>query len=299
MNGGSSIWSDIRNNFLRSGSMVNQLIIINLAVYLLVKVGEMMGFFYNISIDVVDGFISNWLGVHSKFSQLIFKPWGLITYMFTHHGFFHILFNMLWFYWMGIILDQYVGNRKILPIYIMGGLAGAVLFILAYNIFPVFHGIDGLAIGASAGVTATVIATATLLPDFVIRLFLIGNVKLKYLAFVFIFLDVLLIPYGNAGGHIAHLGGALYGFLFIRQLQKGNDWSATFNKIVDGFAGFLSNKRKPKVVYKSRSGRKKPATKTSSDQEKIDTILDKISKSGYDSLTTEEKELLFRASKEK
>ncbi|MGZ3874558.1 MAG: rhomboid family intramembrane serine protease, partial [Mucilaginibacter sp.] len=168
---------------------------------------------------------------------------------------------------------------------IMGGLAGAFLFILCYNTVPFLSGDSAPLVGASAGVMAIIIATATLLPDYTISLIFIGPVKLKWIALFFIVIDFFGIVGPNAGGELAHLGGALMGFVYIRQLQRGNDWIAGITRI-------FKPKSKLKVVSKNSSGRSSERPR----QEEIDLILDKISQSGYDSLTRQEKEILFRAS---
>jgi membrane associated rhomboid family serine protease len=220
------------------------------------------------------------------------QPWSLITYMFMHDSFFHILFNMLWLYWIGGILQEYLGNRKVIESYLSGGIFGGLLYIITYNLFPVFKDQISFtyAIGASAGVLAVVVATATLLPDYAISLLFFGPVKLKYLALISIVLDFISIPNGNAGGHIAHIGGALAGFLFIRYLyQRGGHL----------FPDKLFNLFEKKPNFKVHSGNKmKGHTVNITSQQEIDAILDKISKSGYDSLSKKEKEILFKASKD-
>lgn len=230
-------------------------------------------------------------------SALLFKPWTLLTYMFTQVSFFHLLFNMLWLYWLGMIFLDFLSKRQFTFIYLFGGLAGAVLYLLAYALIPVFaeSRAYSVLIGSSAAVSAVVFATATLVPDFSIRMLFFGNVKLKYLALVFIVLDLLGVGGTNAGGSIAHIGGALAGFLFIRQLQNGNDWSKIF-------AGKKRQKTRLRVISSKKSAEshkeKKTSGKVKTDQEIIDQILDKISQSGYDSLTQSEKEALFRLSKQ-
>jgi membrane associated rhomboid family serine protease len=207
--------------------------------------------------------------------------------MFAHEQFLHFLFNMLWLYWMGQIFEEFLNKRQFTFVYLVGGLVGALLFIIAFNTLPAFKDgvqFSGPLIGASGAISAIVIATATLLPEYSIRLLFIGEVRLKYVALVYIILDIIGIL-GNPGGSFAHLGGALLGFIFIKQLQGGRDWSKIFQK------------RKPlKVVSRNRVV-PKPAANVIPDQDVIDRILDKISKSGYGSLTKLEKEQLFNASK--
>ncbi|MFI5138462.1 MAG: rhomboid family intramembrane serine protease, partial [Sphingobacteriales bacterium] len=221
--------------------------------------------------------------------KLLTHFWTPVTYMFMHADIWHILFNMLWFYWFGQIFEEYLGKKRTLGLYFMGGLAGAFLFIFSYNVFPFFthtnEAATNVLLGASASVMAIMVATATLLPDYTIPLILIGPVKLKWLVLFFIALDFLGITGLNAGGELAHLGGALTGFLYIKQLQKGNDW-------IGNIAKLFKPKPKLKVVSNNTSKR----TVSLPRQEEIDLILDKISQSGYDSLSKQEKEILFRAS---
>ncbi|HEX3383793.1 MAG TPA: rhomboid family intramembrane serine protease, partial [Mucilaginibacter sp.] len=203
----------------------------------------------------------------------------------------HILFNMLWLYWMGQIFEEYLGNKRTVGLYILGGLTGALFFVASYNVFPYFaHSglvIGSTDIGASAAIMAIIIATATLLPDYTIYLFIIGPVRLKWLALFFVIIDFISILGPNAGGEISHLGGALFGFIYIKQLQRGND-------IVGFFNNLFKKRSKLKVAVKNatQNGGNKPR------QDEVDRILDKISRTGYESLSKQEKEILFRASKD-
>jgi membrane associated rhomboid family serine protease len=215
--------------------------------------------------------------------------WTPVTYMFVHDGFISVIFNMLWLYWMGRLFEEYLGNKRILGLYLLGGLAGAAVFILSYNLIPALsHGnifILNTISGATASVMAIIVATATLLPNSTIIL-LIWPVKLKWLVVIYIAIDLLNIWGIGAGVVIAHAGGALFGFLYIQQLQKGSDWIA-------GISNLFKSRSKLKVAAKN------PAKKDSyrPRQEDVDRILDKISQKGYDHLNKEEKEILFRASK--
>ncbi|MGB4775224.1 MAG: rhomboid family intramembrane serine protease [Daejeonella sp.] len=233
---------------------------------------------------------SNWLTLNLSMPPYLpalgYKFWTILTYMFSHKGLFHLLFNMLWLYWMGKIFLDFLNSRQFTFTYLSGGFGGALLFILAYNFIPAFSERLYLSmglIGASASVMAIVTATATLLPDYTINLLIIGPVRLKYLALVYFLLDIIGIAGSNPGGSIAHIGGAIMGFVYIKQLKKGNDWSK-----------ILQKKPKLKVVQKN-----KPTVKNTNlpDQELIDSILDKINKSGYENLSKKEKEQLFKASK--
>ena len=246
-----SILTDIKNEFQKD-NMINKLIMINLGVFVLVGIlGTLAKIF---SAGSYDSFLfTQWLGLPNGIIYVLKKPWTIITYMFLHTGFLHILFNMLWLFWIGNILQEYIGKKKILPIYLLGGIVGGLLYILAFNLFPLFEHVprDLPMEGASAGVMAIVIATATLLPDHTIRLLFIGNVKLKWLALAFLVIDIISVQGGNAGGHIAHLGGALLGFFFIKQLQAGYDWSKGINGFLDGLSSLFSSKKSNLTFEKS------------------------------------------------
>ena len=284
----STLWQNITTKMLRSGSKLNLLIGINIIVYLLVNVADtllkVLTGSYLIEILSID-----YLKLTPYLPKLLIRFWTPVTYMFMHEGVFHILFNMLWLYWFGQIFEEYLGKKRTVGIYLLGGLAGAFLFVLFFNVFPFFtssHAAERtVLVGASASVMAIVVATATLLPDYTISLMFIGPVKLKWLVVFYIVIDFLGIVGPNAGGEISHLGGALFGFVYIKQLQKGRDW-------IGGIANLFKSRSKLKVVAKNTS-KGSPGYPR---QEEIDQILDKISKTGYDSLTKQEKETLFRAS---
>lgn len=297
------LWSEIKNQFTNSNSMITKLIMVNVAVFLLLNVMHLVFF-----LMVQDGLMKQvvqQLALPASLDNLGSKPWTMITYMFTHVEFMHVLFNMLWLFWMGKILVEYIGTKKMLPIYFLGSLAGAWLYILAYNVFPVFAP-DlpfSTAIGASAGVMAIMVAAATLLPNYTIMLMFIGPVRLKWLVLVFILLDALQIPQGNAGGHIAHLGGALFGFFYVKELQRGNDIGKPISMLFDWITRIFSRKKKLKVKYtytKTSAPKAEKQNRAEVDKQKrIDEILDKISKSGYEKLSSEEKEFLFHLKDEK
>lgn len=301
----AAISDEIRNAF-KTGNILTRLIIINVAVWITIRLVLLLLFLFN-SQDGIGEIILSWLSVPAGLMNLLFKPWTLITYMFLHVDFFHILFNMLWLFWFGKIYLEYLGAKKLLSTYILGGLAGAVLYIIAYNLFPAFNEIlpFSTAMGASASVLAVVVATATYVPNFTMHLMFLGPVKLKYIAIFSVALDIMNIQSGNAGGHIAHLGGALFGYIYILQLQRGSDMSVGFNKFFDGIVSYFYRKDgNLHVSYSSGSkGPKKSDAQYNIEkkqqQEKIDIILDKISKSGYESLTKDEKEILFKMSDNK
>ena len=284
----STLWQTIQYKMLRSGSKLNLLIGINIIVFLLINIPATLETLLFRS-SAITLFSDEYLRLTAYLPKLPIRFWTPLTYMFMHDGIFHILFNMLWLYWFGQIFEEYLGKKRTLGLYLLGGFAGAALFILSYNTLPFFThenaALYSSMVGASASVMAIMVATATLLPDYTISLIFIGAVKLKWLILAFIVIDFLGIVGPNAGGEIAHLGGGLIGFIYIKQVQKGNDWIDSINKL-------FRPKSKLKIVSKNPS-------RNSSDlprQEEIDLILDKISQSGYDSLNKQEKEILFRAS---
>ena len=298
------IWREIKSTFQRNDRMVYQLIFVNILVFLLIQLVRIPFFFMNIPFDL--RLIRNQIAVPADLTTLLHQPWTLITYMFTHFDVLHILFNLLIFYWFGKILAEFAGNRKILPVYILGGLAGGALYIAAYNLLPVFAGSVGeaRAWGASASIMAVVFAATTLVPDYTMFLFIFGAVRIKWIALVLVILDLISIPNGNAGGHIAHLGGALFGFVYIKQLKSGRDLAGGINTLADRFANLFRKKSNLTVTYRRKekstvgSSFQNKSSASTGVQERLDTILDKISQSGYESLSKEEKDFLFKVSKE-
>lgn len=294
-----SIIDDLKHQY-KTGTALIKFIFINVAVFILVHlIGLLIFFFTGVS---GSSMVAYWLALPADFGQLILKPWSIITYMFLHEGFLHIAFNMLILYFGGQIFLQFLDAKKLIGTYILGGISGGLLFILTFNIFPVFNEIvsGALALGASASVMAVLIAIAAYVPNYTVRLVLLGNVKLKYIALFYVIMDIISIPQGNAGGHIAHLGGAFFGFYFIYRLRNGKDITVGVNRLLNYIAHLFSSKRKMKVVYKNPGKTKSDVAynaQKAANQQKIDAILDKISKSGYDSLSKEEKAILFDASK--
>jgi membrane associated rhomboid family serine protease len=241
------------------------------------------------------------VAIPSTFGEFIKKPWTLFTHMFYHAEVWHVVGNMLWLWMFGYIFQDMTGNRKIIPVYIFGALGGALAFLLAYSFIPSLKGTAIAACGASAGIMAIVIATTMVAPDFRIFPMINGGIPLWVLTIVFLIIDLGLMADGNTGGHIAHLAGALTGYLFMVSMRRGNDWSEWLNGIGDWFANLFNpekDKKKIKEQLFYRSGRVPYSRSPNLTQQRIDEILDKINQNGYESLTTEEKELLKRASKE-
>lgn len=298
-------------NFFKSRSVLSQLIIINIIVFIVVNVIKLFFFLFKVDLYSDDGsnisVIIEWLAVPSNLRSLALRPWTIFTYMFLQENFFHILFNMFVLYFSGTIFIQFLDNKKLVTTYILGGIVGALFFIISFNIFPVFdeYTNKALALGASASVLAILVAVSTYVPDFIVNLLFFGRVKLKYIAIVLVVVDVLSISQGNPGGHIAHLGGALWGFIYIRRLKRGSDLGDFIHRIKwkSLFSYFYKEKSKNnfrKVHYNQRPYTDEEYNRIRSErQKKIDKILEKISRSGYESLSKEEKELLFDASNKK
>jgi membrane associated rhomboid family serine protease len=287
----STLWQNISSKMLRSGSKLYLLIGINVIVFLAINIPAVIEWLFTGSTQVISYYSNEYLAIPAYLPKLLVRFWTPLTYMFMHDGIFHIVFNMLWLYWLGQIFEEYTGYKRTLGLYLMGGFVGALFYILSYNFFPVFAPVLSVstAVGASASVMAVIVATATLLPDYTIPLFIIGPVKLKWLAIAYVIFDFISIAGPNAGGEIAHLGGALIGFIYIKRLQKGHDWISSITNL------FKAGPRLSNMKVVARNNAKKGPSRPR--QEDVDQILDKISKSGYESLNKEEKEILFRASK--
>ena len=290
-----SIVDEIKKSF-KSGSALTKLIYINIAVFLAVKLIGVIFFLLSIppSFSIV-----NWFAVPADLNNLMFKPWTVFTYMFLHQDFIHILFNMLVLYWFGKIFLNFFDSKKLLSVYLVGGLAGATLYILSFNVFPVFNQALPIsyALGASASVMAIVIGISVYAPNHKINLLFLGPVPLKYIAIFYIVLDILSIASSNAGGHIAHLGGALFGYLYISRMRKGKNITRGFDKFMDKLFSLFKPGGKIKVSYKRPADDYEYNKTKAANQKDVDKILDKIAKSGYDSLTKKEKEILFKNSK--
>ncbi len=306
-----SMWEDIKREF-SYGNTVTRLIIVNIAFFVGINA-------LKIILNLANGLepselyitIQRGLMISTDWWHNLTKPWVIFTHMFMHIGFFHILWNMLLLYWFGRIVGDFLGNQRVLPLYLLAGLAGALAFFALYNLFPGLK-VAGpqYALGASAAVMGIIVAAAVTSPDYVMYLLFIGGVKLKYIAAVLIFLDLLGVADNiNTGGHFAHLGGAVMGWLFVTQLRSGNDLAIPTNNIIDrifsffrGVGGVGKRRSESDTRSKRKTRRKKSGSNVSaasaSKQARVDQILDKIKDSGYDSLSDEEKEFLFKASKD-
>jgi membrane associated rhomboid family serine protease len=300
---------EFKNAFHRYNNSHVQLIYLNIIVFLFLGVLFVIATFSEtppIFTEVYKQFT-----LPSNLAELAIRPWTLVTYGFAHHfnftekhvDIFHILFNMLGLYWFGRVFVEYLGSDKLVAVYILGVLTGGFLYLLLYNTVPLFQEVNGTLVGASAAVYAVLVAIATLIPDYTFYLLLIGPVKVKYIAAFYVIVSFVSSAVANTGGEVAHLGGALIGFVYIKQLQAGSNWGGWITVTIDWFKGLFREKRRVKVSYRNQSPeeiRKAAAGKgkgSSISQAEIDAILDKINAGGYESLSKDEKEKLFNASK--
>ena len=301
MNGG--IKEEFTNAWSRPNNAVVQIILINVIVFVLARISKV--FF-----DISNGteafyFLFRKLQLPADVGSFLLQPWSIVTYFFTHFDFFHVLFNMLFLFWFGRIIQEFLNSKRVISLYVLGGLAGGLLYMLIYNFIPFYA--DRIAgstmLGASAGVFAIVVGAAVFMPNYTFFLLFIGPVKIKYIALFYVFMSFIQSTGANAGGEIAHLGGAFMGWLYISQLNKGTDlgsWVIAFTEFVKSMF-----KPQPKIKVTHRSGNRRPgktstqraSTTAQTPQSEIDEILDKISEKGYESLSKEEKQKLFNASK--
>ena len=294
------IITDLKEKF-RKGSIVIQLIFINVGVFVAVTLINIILQLFNRSAFG----IFEWLSLPASFTRFILQPWSIITYMFMHADLMHILFNMLWLFWFGQLFLYFFSAKHLRGLYILGGICGGILYMISFNVFPYFRPMLEVStmVGASASVLAIVLATAYREPNYQVRLLLFGSVRFKYLALIVVLTDLLFLTSNNGGGHIAHIGGALAGLWFAASLKKGVDITAWINKTLDAIQSLFSykpKKRKPKMKVHYANDRQKDYDYNAQKKvktEEIDRILDKLKKSGYENLTTEEKKSLFDASK--
>lgn len=284
--------SDRIKYFISQKTVLSRLMLVNICIWIICLFISVFTWLFNVS-DI--SFVTKLFAVPSDIAVLAEKPWTIFTYMFLQEQFWHLFFNMLMLYYGGKIFLQYFSQKQLLITYIFGGFFGALFFILAFNAFPAFESIKdtAFALGSSASVLSILVAAATYQPDYQLNLFLLGRVKMKWVAIIFVIIDFLSITNGNSGGHIAHLGGALWGFIYAYMLRKNIDI-------------YLIFKRKPriKVKYEKKDNhQQRPKTdeqynaERAMEQEEVDRILEKIAKNGYASLSEKEKEYLFKQSK--
>ncbi|MDR1938697.1 MAG: rhomboid family intramembrane serine protease [Tannerellaceae bacterium] len=289
-----NIFTNLQRLFHR-GSILTKLIYINAGVFIVIHLWGVCFMLFNMQ----EISLLPYIQMPSSPASFVYKPWTVVTYMFTHFDFLHILFNMLWLYWFGTIFLQFFTPRQLGGLYLLGGIAGGVLFMAAYNIFPYFRSATaGSALmGASASVMAIVFAVSFYRKDYHIMLLLLGRIKLIYLALgVFVF-DLLAITSSNAGGHIAHIGGALLGIGFASRMKAGKDLTAPVNRLIDGIVNRWKRKPRMRVTHKRSETRYEFNARRQAANAELDMILDKLKQSGYNGLSAEEKRKLFDASK--
>lgn len=296
---------DIKRTYSQ-GSMLLRLILINVGVFVLLHVLVLGGLLFNVPAE----HMLRWIELPSDPWQLLTHPWTVVTYMFAHYGLLHILFNMLWLYWLGRIFMEFFSPKQLTAVYLLGGWGGALLYLLAYNLLPHLAGTTGFLIGASAAVIAIVVATAVYAPNYKIGLLFLGEVPLKWVAIVTVGLDLISMEGGNIGSSIAHLGGAIVGALFALRIKRGNDITRPLNAAIDAVVGLfngrsfklpeLKRKRSDSDTRQAGNGQQAPRGARPDDtvsEEELDNILGKIKVAGYDALTDEEKDKLFKASR--
>lgn len=292
---------EFKNAFNRPNHAHVQLIIINVAVFLVL--GVLFVFSRVLGLDSIFSLLHDQFSIPPKFFDFVLRPWTIITYAFMHdlYSIFHILFNMLALYWFGRLFVEYLGGDKLVALYVLGALAAGICYLLVFNTIPFFKNQSGFPgmVGASGAIYAIMVAAATLMPNYTFFLLFLGPVKIKYIAAFYIILSFLGSVGSNAGGNIAHLGGTLMGYIYIKQLQVGVNWGGWITAVLDWFKGLFNSRPKVKVSYRKNEpmSRKKNTNLSGISQQEIDDILDKISDGGYESLTKEEREKLFKASK--
>ena len=284
------IIEDFKNEWGKKDNGLIKIILINVSIFIVISFIQVI-----MTISSLSSFFNifvNKLMLPASLNTFIFQPWSIITYFFLHFNFMHILWNMLFLYWFGKIIQDNIGNNALISLYVLGGIIGGFLFMAIYNIIPYYSErvSESLMLGASAGVFSVVVGSATLLPNYSFYLLIIGPVRIKYIALFYVLLSFFDVAGSNAGGEIAHMGGAIIGYIYIKKLQNGID----IGQGVISFINFFNNK----PISKMREEKDINIFEENS-QDEIDKILDKISKSGYSSLTNEEKERLFDSSKKK
>lgn len=280
----------------KEASMPLKLVVVNVVIFTILRIAAIFGIFSGS--EALVSTLFDYLQLPSRLPLLISRPWTIITYMFSQYDLLHLIFNMLWLYWFGMLLSTVTSGRQLLSLYLLGGLGGALCFLAAYNILPLFANHTGMLIGSSASVMAIVTATAIIMPDFMMNLIFIGHVRLKWIAIVTIVIVILGVTGSNAGGEIAHIGGILTGVLFGMNFKRGRDLTSPLCRLFDALRSI--NVRKTPKAHATSSPRpdRNPATADNTyDRASLDSILEKIKKSGYAGLTPEERKRLFDISR--
>lgn len=273
---------------------------INILVFVVLGILYVLAFLRLDFATITHQFLLHNLQLNIYNNELLYKPWGIITYMFVHTGIFHIFFNMLNLYWFGNMFRSTLGNKRVLPLYLLSGLTGALIYILFYYALPATGALGGPMIGASAAVMCFLVASATLMPNVEIGMLFLGSIKLKWVALGVIVIDIIAIPMGNVGGILAHLGGAAFGYVYVRTLQNnGTDLCAPLISLFEKISGLSSPKPRPRTFKPKKSPLRVVKNNEPSHAAKLDQLLDKINEKGYNSLTSDEKQWLKKYSDEK
>jgi membrane associated rhomboid family serine protease len=308
----SALTDEFKNVWIKPNNALMQIIVINIIVFLVINL-----LYVGLAVSGVRdlyGAIAQFIYIPAPIEKFLWRPWTLITYFFTHQNPLHILFNMWVMYWFGLIVKDFLGDGKVIALYVLGGVAGGVIYLICFNTLPYFKALTpelGM-LGASACVYAIVAAAATYKPHLEMNLLFFGNVKIVYIAVIVIFLSFIGIGASSsdagAGGNLAHLGGALIGYIFIKQYERGRDWSMPIMQFLNMISSIWGQKATTRTGKKTKASTGKAGTNSKSksytsaatpSQDDIDAILDKISAYGYEGLTTEEKQILFKASQKK
>ena len=292
------MWDELKKKY-NQVSIHEKFMFINVGIFAIISLTVTL--IYLISSNRIE-FFDDYFALPANLKQLLFKPWTLFTYFFIHADFLHLLWNMVALYFFGRIFISFLGSRLFVNYYILGGLFAGLVFVLSYNVFPALIKSNSILLGSSGAVFAILFGVTAKVPNYIFNLFGIVRIPLWVISTLYTILFISSIPYANAGGELAHLGGAFLGFLYTKQLDKGKDIGRVFESMTNTISNWFkkSKKRPLKTVHKNKSkvgGYTKADFNEFNNQKKIDIILDKISKSGYESLTAEEKELLFRAGK--
>ena len=287
----------------RRGSMLMRFIFINIAVCVILHLATLVAWM----ITGDQAAVLQWVELPSDLSLLIRRPWTLVTYMFSHYALLHILFNMLWLYWLGRIFMEYFSPKQLTGVYLLGGWGGALLFFLAYNLMPSLAGNSVFLIGASASVLAVIVATAVYAPDYKIGLLFLGEVAIKWVAIVTVAIYLIGMETGNIGGNIAHIGGALVGAWFALRIKRGRDITRPLNAVLDAVVGIFNGRsfswpaarrgNKARPQQETTQQRQQPSRFDTVSEEELDRVLKKIKDAGYDALTDAERDMLFKASR--
>lgn len=293
-----NILNDLKAQY-KIGNMTTKLIFWNILLFAIPSIIVALLQLFNINLSYF-----NYVALSSNVDDVFVKPWTIISYSFFHTGFLHLIFNMIMLNFVGKLFVSFFTQKQLLSLYVLGGVFGGIVYLICYTFLPSLSNENKLLVGASGSIMAILFATMTYQPHMDIRLALIGSIKIWHIALLYLVIDLIQLPIENTGGHLAHLGGALFGFIYIKTLQSGTDLGSGLNAVLDWFANIFSPKESTPFKKVHRNPKPQNATKSTSkivtkdkSQQQIDEILEKISKSGYDSLTADEKEFLFKAGK--